>query len=164
MSHLRTIPALSSDAATIIQRLRRMLVDEVLSYGEISALIGRDILGCSHILRTARHRVLKDDAIHTAAIATIGVKRMSSAEAGRALAHGLRRARSAARKGRLRASKLIIDEIPQDERALVFARASLLELIDYGGSAKAQSKALAAAAASDERVLPLRRMLAALKE
>lgn len=161
----RTVMAMSAETATVIGMLRKMTVGEVLTYATLSEAIGCDVRKRRHVLKTARDRVLADDSVHTAIVATVGVKRLSDEEAGDGLSSSLRRARSAARRGRKSASRLNINEIPQEKRAAVFARASLLELIDYSGSAKAAAKAIAVAASSpDEKVLPLRRMLAALKE
>ena len=161
----RTMLTLSAEASALIAVLLTMKVGDVVPYAALSEAIGCDVRLRRHVLMTARNRVLRDDSVHTAMVAKVGIKRVSDDDAGDGgLNRALRRTRSAARRGRLIASRLNMNEIPQTKRAAVVAKASLLEMIDYGASAKAQSKALTAVAASDDKALPLRHMLAALKE
>lgn len=161
-----TIATLSAEASALIRLLVAMPVGAVLTYEQMSAAIGVDVRKRRGALSTARHRALEDEGAHTETVRGVGVKRISSAEVGASqLPRDLRRSRSAARKGLRRVSKIVINDVPQEERAALFGRASMLQIIDHAASTKGQAKAIAAVASSDldVDVLPLRKALAALR-
>lgn len=163
---MKTIPTASAETSALIRLLAAAEVGQVVTYEAMSEAIGCDVRTRRGPLGTARKRVLDDDGIHTAAVRGVGVKRLSHAEAASTtLRSRLDRARRQARLGRKTAARLVIGEIPQEERGPTLARASMLELIEYGASAKAHTKVTAAIASSDEEaLLPLRKAFAALKD
>lgn len=159
----RTMMTLSAETSLLIRRLRSLSVEEVVSYEELSELIGRDVRRFRSPLDTARLRVLKDDYIHTDVVRTVGIKRISTAEgASSGAARALRRVRAAARRGRTIVSRVKLEEVPQTDRAVLFARSSLLDLVDNASSAKVEAKATAAVTAGGGQELPFRKLLADL--
>lgn len=157
----RSMMTQSAETAVLIRLLRSMSVGDVLTYEQLSEAVGRDVRTWRGPLSTARNRVLRDDCVHTDVVRTVGVKRVSTAEGAiSGSARALGRVRSAARKGRTIVSRVILDEVPQTERAVLFARSSLLDLLDSASTAKAESKALAAVNASGVKELPFRKLLA----
>lgn len=161
----RVIHALSAESAAVISRLKECAVGQIVTYAELSSIIGYNIRERRAALHTARRRLLADERMHFATVVGEGVRRINDAEAGRSLEHDVRAARSAGRRGLRKARAIDLTEVPKDERAEIVGRASLLALIDRAGAPRAQEKILAAVKESDATdALPLQRALAALRD
>jgi hypothetical protein len=72
---------LSIDVKVTYDRLRAAKVGDVVTYQELSALIGRDIRKtAAWVLSSARRKVLHDDSIVFGVIYKVGVKRLNDQE------------------------------------------------------------------------------------
>lgn len=73
----RALPEMSIDTQVLIKRLTQVAVGEVVTYDELSKLIGRDVRnGARGFLNTARHRLKRDDRAIFAIVRKVGVKRL----------------------------------------------------------------------------------------
>ncbi len=83
-SSTRTIGQASIDTQTLVNRLRIAQIGELVSYGDLSALIGRQIqqnASARSCLRSARIIVLRKNNIAFEVVRNEGVKRLNDIEA-----------------------------------------------------------------------------------
>jgi tRNA(Phe) wybutosine-synthesizing methylase Tyw3 len=166
MDKSRIIPAMSADTEALISRLRDAQEGEVVTYAELRSLLGYDVRGKWHIVTTAKNRLREDEGKHYDTIKTVGIKRLTDAEAAATMPSYVNRARTQARNGHKRARRVDVFKVPEVERTSFVARASLLHMIDAAGSAKSQKLLQAAASQGpkDTAVLAMKKSLAALME
>ena len=162
---VRIIPSLSIEAGAIMSRLRECKPGDVVTYDELSKVVGKDVRMSRGGLATARKRVEVDDRIIFETIATVGVKCLTALEAAQSMTAHVRRTRSAARRGVRKARAIDVLAVPPAERLTLIARASYLALVDGTGAPAAQKRLEAAIQTQDgSAFLPLQRSLEALRE
>lgn len=77
----KPIGQLSIDTQTLAQRLERGVIGELISYRELSSLIGRSVQESARCcLMTARRRVLKRHSIVYGVVLDVGLKRLANKE------------------------------------------------------------------------------------
>lgn len=98
----KTIPSISVEAQTLLKRLLRAAIGEIVTYDELSQLIGRDVRPSAHrayvMLVTAKKKALAEQNYHFEAVRGVGLKRCSDAEKVDGAQAYLGRARTAATK------------------------------------------------------------------
>ena len=160
----RIIPSLSIESGALAVRLREVPVGEVVSYLDLSRVIGKSAQKHRSSLDTARRIVLRDDRIIFEAVVNVGLKRLGAEEAAASMPTHVKRTRNAARKGMNKARAIRIEEVPQAARGALIASASYLALVDHAG-APASQKRLNETIQSQgvTQFLPMQRALEALK-
>lgn len=98
-----TLPEMSVDARTLMERLSRVDVGDLVTYDELSALIGRNVTqDARHLLRSARARLEKEEHVVFAPVIAVGVRRLDDvgvvATGEQALSHVRRTSHRAARR------------------------------------------------------------------
>jgi hypothetical protein len=77
----KTIGQISVDTQIVLKRLLLAMIGDVITYAELTQLIGRDIRnGAYGCLVTARRRALNDERFVFRAIPNIGLKRLNDSE------------------------------------------------------------------------------------
>lgn len=77
----RPIGTLSIDVKLVYERLAKCSTGDLVTYEDLSAIIGRDIrLKANWVLGSARRRAFTQNQMLFGAIAKVGVKRLSDAE------------------------------------------------------------------------------------
>jgi hypothetical protein len=161
----RIIPAMSMDTRAVMDRLRSMVVGEVLSYKEISSAVGFNIQKRRAPLDTARRRLTYDEGIHFGTVLGVGVKRLGHAEAASATEQPVRRIARAARREFRKAQRIDLLEVPASERAAFVGRLSTIGMVGEVCSVKSQRRLVAAAEKTpDANILGLQKAFEALKE
>ena len=95
----RGIAEKSADTITIEHRLRKLSVDEIVTYDELSTLLGRDVrTHCSGNMQTAR-KELEKDALFFGTVRGKGIVRLSNDGAVESSKSHLVRARRATTRG-----------------------------------------------------------------
>lgn len=91
---------LSADAAAIVDRLQEVPHGGTITHGEISAVIGRDIRNCRHILYAALRVVQREHGVIFAGLRGVGYERMTTERVVEVVGPDTRRAiRRKARRG-----------------------------------------------------------------
>lgn len=74
----KAIPEMSVDTRLLYQRISQMKHDEVISYDDLTALIGRDVRGRARSnLNAARNKAMRENQVVTEVIINEGIKRLS---------------------------------------------------------------------------------------
>jgi len=162
---VRIILALSIESAALTSRLRECKPGDIVTYAELSLLLGKNAREHRGPLQAARHRLERDERMIFEVIRLVGVKCLSAPEAAASMASHVRRVRKAARKGVRKAQAIDILQVPPEARAGLVATASFLALVDSAG-APASMRRLEASVEKQPttQFLPLQRALAALRE
>jgi len=123
---------LSADARFLYQHLKTIRVGSVVSYADLSAVIGRDVAGDSTALQRAIRICLREDNIVFANIRGEGYKRLNDAEIVDTGADTIARIRRTSKRG---VQKMLavqkFDDLPNDKKLQHSARVSVLaSLVD----------------------------------
>ena len=162
---VRIIPALSIETGAIIARLRECKPGDVVTYDELSKILGKNVRIHRTALSTARKRVEVDDRLIFETVARVGVKCLTVPEAALTMATHVKRTRSAARRGVRKARAIDILQVPQEARSGLVAAASYLALVDGAGAPRSQKRLEAEIQTQKTTAfLPLQRALEALRE
>ena len=95
----KAIPEISIESTLLIDRLKTLEVDEVVTWDELSNLIGRDVRKeAYHNLGTARNRLLRDERMVFECVRKVGVKRLSDDGIVVSAESGLQRIKRASRR------------------------------------------------------------------
>lgn len=137
----RGIQEKSNDTLVIENRLRTSSVGELVTYDDLSKLLGRDVrVHCIGNLTTAR-RVLRDEKIFFVTVRGDGVRRISQEEAVNCLPdHSIKRAKSAARQGIKCLRNIEYDQLSEDGKKKHLSSSAQLGAIELFSSAKATKK------------------------
>lgn len=163
--NVRIIPSLSIESGILASRLRQAKPGEVVTYVEMSRNIGKSVQRHRGSLDTARRIVMRDDRMIFECVKDVGLKCLDAAEAAESLATDVKGTRSKARKGGRKARAIKYEEVPQDARSILIARASYLALVDASGAPRSQKKLVETIdKQSETQFLPLQRALDALRE
>jgi hypothetical protein len=162
---VRIIPALSIESGILVSRLRQAKPGDVVTYAEMSKIIGMSVQKHRGSLDTARRIVMRDDRLIFGCVKDVGLKRLDAEEAAASLATDVKGTRAKARKGGRKARAIKYEDVPQDARSTLIARASYLSLVDGTGSPASQRKLVASIETQKKTAfLPLQRALEALRE
>jgi alkylated DNA nucleotide flippase Atl1 len=163
MSEHRAIPEANIDTVTIYNRLSIVEVGDVVTYSELSHLIGRDVCGAARGCMTSAVRRALNDGRVFAAVRNVGYRLLPDdriASVGiSAVAHIRRSAKRAARK---LACVREFDRLPNDKKIEHNTGLSVLGAIAQCASAPAV-KRVSRAVEHAKAQLPLARTLEAFR-
>lgn len=153
-SNHKSLPEMSGDARILLGRLRTLAVGDVVTYRELSDLIGRDVQGPARgTLDTARKAAEREYGMALGTVMKQGIKRLAASELSSigdsAFGRIGRTARTAAKRMFRAASTL---EVAPPDAAAIAARASGLAAI--GLMAKPSSLQKIEQAAQNGKELP----------
>jgi hypothetical protein len=159
MSKKKAIPELSPETRLIFQRLQEVEVGEIVTYKELSELIGMNTQerGRSHLL-SARRKILHEFAILFEAVRGEGVKRLDDSgalEAGQNEVKGLHRK---ARRGAKKLACADVTKLKKEEKERHAAASTILAFIHRSTSGRAQ-KIIGESVKEDTSELPFGRTL-----
>lgn len=162
----RAIAELSIDTQTLERALLIIPVGGVVSYSELSGLIGRDVQDdASHNLSSARHRVQRDHAMCFEPVRGSGLKRLSDESIVGTVAAAFGRVRNIARRGRNRlACVQDFDALPNDLKVRHNLAASIFGVLSHVTKESSAKKLEAGVANGKHDAMPVRRFLDAMKE
>lgn len=130
---MKTIPQISVDSQTLYRRLIQASVGEVITYDELTALIGRNVRpkekGYAN-LYTAKKRALNENQIVFGPVQGVGIKRLDDAETVSASRCHLHKSRTAARYSRRIAATVDPKNLTAEDRALYEATSLTAATID----------------------------------
>lgn len=110
----KAIPELSADTRVLFERITNLEPNEVVSYDELSKLIGRDVRGRAvSNLYQARRKALREERIVTESVIGLGIKRMTDSQVVVGFESFMSRSRRAARR---EATKLTSVDYPKLSR------------------------------------------------
>jgi len=159
----KTIKQISIESQLVIERLLNTEEGDVVTYDELSTVIGRDIRLNRYCLHTAINKLLREHQIYFSAVRGVGVKRCNDPEKVDAGTSFVPRIRRMAKKGvRITLSVRDYAKMEKEMQTQHNAQVSLLGAIG-AISAAPKLKAIAAKVQEAQEKLPLAKTLEALK-
>ena len=149
-----TIPELSLETQQLIDRFLKLAVDELVTYGELTELIGRNVRGSARgLCRTAIHRIQRDYGILIECEAKVGFKRIEGAKAVAAGGVYVPRIHRASRRA-IRKLSCVGDmsKLSEAERTKFNATASHLGALQLATTEKVAKKIEAAVSKVNEKL------------
>lgn len=93
------IPELSVDTQLLVKRLKKCAEDEMVTYDELSGIIGRDVTAkARHILDSARRILQRQDRMVFECVHGQGVKRLNDSAMANLGEHGIKRIRGISKR------------------------------------------------------------------
>lgn len=134
----------SADTSVIENRLRKTQPGDIVTYAELSVLLGRDAIEhCRSNIASARHTLVKE-SIFFDCVTNEGYRRLNAEEAVTASDHYRTRARKAARRGLLHLQNVPFDGLTDESKKKHNTMAAQLGAIELFSSTKANKKIEAA--------------------
>ena len=130
----------SADTRVIENRLRNTAVGELVTYDELSKLLGRDVRAfCKSNVDCARRALVKE-SIFFDTMKNEGYKRLNNEEAVIASDHYRTRARRAARRGLTHLVNVPFDGLTDESKRKHLAMSAQLGAIELFGSTKSSKR------------------------
>jgi hypothetical protein len=131
---------ISVDTERLITRLQAVVPGAVITYADLSATIGRDVLdGARGQLRHARHKLLDEHRINFEAVVGQGLRRITDEEAALSGGKQLRRVRRAAYRGRKHVAAVREwDALPNAAKVASNATQAMLGAIEHAATVSKQ--------------------------
>lgn len=140
MNGSRGIQKKSADTSVIENRLRKTSVGDLVSYDELSKLLGRDVREfCIGSLRTARHTLIAE-SIFFDVVSKEGYLRISQEDATHAAKSYVSRARKAASRGIRHLSNVQFNELSDEAKRENLATAAQLGAVKLFSSSVSAKK------------------------
>lgn len=161
---MRTIPQLSIDTKTIQDRLMKVEVGDVVTYQELTDLIGRDVQVSARGNLTSAMRRLVADGIVFACVRGEGVKRLSDSEIVGVGPDTIAKMRRASNRARQKLAAVNdFNALPRDVQVTHNLSMSVLGIMSHM-TRGTTVKRLEAKIEQSQQALPLARALEALKD
>jgi len=126
----RAIAELGADARVLIGRLRELSSNEMLTYEDLSQLIGRDVRTVGRgALTTAMNRLMRDERMVFAAVHGEGIKRLDDSGIVRVGVGGIERVHRAARRSLLKMGCADFSKLANAEKITHNATAAALGVL-----------------------------------
>jgi hypothetical protein len=145
MKNSKGIQAKSADTLIVENRLRTTEPGDVVTYAELSSLLGRDVrefcLGC---VQTAR-KALIHESVFFDTISNEGYMRLTDDEACKASSHYVDRARSASRRGLTHLQNVQFEKLTDEckrQHLTTSAQLGAIQLFSTGKAGKKISQAV----------------------
>lgn len=152
----------SIETRLLYDRLRKLEVEEVVTYEELSEVIGLDIQKEAWAaLSSARRMILRDDNIVCDPVRGFGIKRLSDKEANATGSHTLLRVRRMTDRGVKKVLAADYDNLDDEDKTRRNATLSAFAVVKLMAKAKSLDRIAAANTTSGE--LPIARTLELFK-
>lgn len=125
---------LSADVRAVADMLAAAPVGEVVTFGAMSAAIGRSITTCRHVLASARNVALRENGAAFLSERSIGLRRMSAERATETVGSTARaHIRSTARRAKrtLIGATNGVNDLPPEAQRRMAAEVSALALVEH---------------------------------
>jgi hypothetical protein len=150
---------MSADARLLMQHLAKATVGQSFTYADLGAVISRKVDGSFGPLRTALHRLLKDEAMVFGTIMAVGIKRLNDQEIvaeGGSAAESIRRKASRSIERQMKAD---FAGLPREAQAKFTAQVSVMASVAMMTRTKSLQK-IEAVASPAVKELPIAQTLA----
>lgn len=130
----------SADTKIIEHRLRSTSPGDVVTYDEMSVLLGRDVREfCYGNIQTAIRTLIKESIFFDCVVGK-GYKRLNEAESVAALEHYRVKARRAVRRGIVHLQHIEADKLSEQDKMKYFAMGTQLQAMELFSSSKATNR------------------------
>ena len=144
----------SADTSIIENRMRNTQPGDVVTYAELSKLLGRDVREyCRGNMSTALHTLIKESIFYDCII-NEGYRRLDVEEANMAADHYRQRIRKTTRRGLTHLQNIPFDQLSEDGKKKHMTQSAQLGAIDLFASSKA-TKRIESAVKSDSNTLAI---------
>lgn len=158
-----TIKQISLEAQLIRDRLQTAEIGEVVTYAELTKLIGRDVRRFAHgAISTARKHAMRNMNMVFVAVANEGLKRMNDIEIVNSVDGDIKRVRRIARRSSTKLTRVNFDSLPNEKKIDHNAKLSMLGAIGQFTQPAALTT-LKKQVAETQQVLPIGKTLEAFK-
>lgn len=125
-----TIQEISLDAQLIRDRLQNASVGDIITYDELSGLIGRDVRAkAMGAINTARKHAMKNKNMVFRAVANEGLQRMSDSEIVSSVDGDLKRVRRTVRRSSTKITRVDFGKLSKEEQVDHNAKLSMLGVL-----------------------------------
>lgn len=132
---------LSSDSKALAQELAKAATGDVMTYADLSAIVGRDVQEAARsALNTARHVVQREHRIVFDVVIGVGLRRLESSEIVDLSDKARDRTRSIARRISKKLTCVEYDELPREKQTKHNAALSMFGLMKELASDGAQKR------------------------
>jgi len=132
--------AKSADTAIIENRLRNTQVGELVTYDELSKLLGRNVIEfCRSNVNSARHTLVRE-SIFFDCVANQGYQRLNSEQAVNASEHYRTRAKKAARRGLVHLQHVPFDGLTDEGKKKHLTMSAQLGAVELFSTTKATKR------------------------
>lgn len=140
MEKSKGIQAKSADTLIVENRLRNTKPGDVVTYDELSTLLGRDVREfCMGSVHTARKTLIHESAFFDA-ISNEGYKRLTDEEACDAASHYTSRAKSASRRGLTHLQNVQFEKLSDEGKKKHLTQSAQLGAINMFATGKAAKR------------------------
>lgn len=144
----------SIDTKTLADYLRGVAAGQVVRYGDLSRLIGRDVQRSGRHALVGARRVLQREAMEFEAVAGVGIKRLSDSEIARLATPVIKHIGRAARRGLRRLSSVRdFASLPNEDKVARNAGGACLGAIAHFSDPR-QVKRIEGVVTSSQTALP----------
>lgn len=163
---LRSLSEISIETRALITALEKLAVDEIVSYAELSRLIGRDVQKTArHNLTAAVNRVLRDSQIVVSSVRNVGLRRISdTVNVNSTGAIARRRIQRTSVRAIRRLSAVDFDVLNNEDKVKHNAEVSQLNVVKQFATTKSNAQMQTAVVNSGGLSLTFQKTLAAFTE
>jgi hypothetical protein len=140
MTAPKVVKVMGIDARIIYEELKKLKVGDVISYSDISDIIGRDIQEDRGSLNTARNRLLEDESMCFGIVRGVGLKRLDDAEKVMAADGYLGKIRRASNRGLKTLASTDYSSLSKEDKLKHNITASHLGVLKQIASPKSKKK------------------------
>lgn len=162
MDKPKTIPDIGADTIFLLERLRQTPAGAVVSYADLSEVVGYDIRERRHRLATAVRKARNDHGLVFSAVHGVGLRRDTDPEIIVSSVAARRRIRKAARVHLKKLSVVEFAALEAADKVRHCAEASLFAATVHAAS-EATARKIAGRMADTPQVLPVAKSLEAMK-
>jgi hypothetical protein len=150
----------SYETRLLYERLRKLEVKEIVSYQELSKIIGQDVQESGRgALTSARKMAQRDDRIVTDAVTNVGITRIGDVETIASASLTFKKVRRAVQRGTERLTSVDFDNLSNDDKIRHNASISAFMVMKMMGRPKTVERLAAAVNTTNTGQLPIARTL-----
>jgi hypothetical protein len=150
----------SYETRLLYERLRKLRVKEIVSYQELSKIIGQDVqVEGRGALTSARKMAQREDRIVSDAITNVGIIRISDTETVAGASLTFKKVRRAVQRGTDRLTSVDFDKLSSDDKLRHNASISALMVVKMMGRPKTIERLSTAVNTTNTGQLPIARTL-----
>lgn len=152
------IPEITVDTELLHKELRKAEIGEVVTYEKLSAVIGRDVRTCRHLLYSARRKATREEGFLFEAVTDVGLKRLDNVGIIGTGKDKIKRIRGLARRGLRNLSLVQESRLSHEQRTDYLFTSSMLGALE-GTTKPGAQRALRATVDENQEKLAMAKAL-----
>lgn len=149
----KTIPQLDVDTQLLVKRLLDTKDGDIITYRELSKLIGENVqTDKRHLLYSAQRILIRDHSIVFGCVMNEGIKRLNAREVATLGSHHIRRIHGEAGRGMRKLATVNVDKLDNAQRIALLTHCSFLGAIRQMSNANRVRRLQGAVSRANERL------------